>query len=297
MFDRTRWSAIGSGVPVAGDVGRVAAAVGIPPDEVAEVYRPLAALLAVLASARSEERRRVAKLMGLGGAEGPLMVGLTGGVAVGKSTTARVLQGLLPGTVEVVTTDSFLYPNAVLEARGLAGRKGFPETFDAERLLEVLSAIRWGTVDVELPVYTHSTYDVVAGATHVLRHPSIVIVEGLNVLQWPGTPNGVAEPGPGGLEVADLLDWSVYVDADEADMARWFTERVLRLRAQAEPGTYFHQFVAVPEDEVVAMAERVWADINLVNLRQHVAPTRPRADVVLEKDGDQRVRRIRLRGT
>ncbi len=298
-FDRARWAKVGSAVPMPADMAVVAATTGVPEDEVVEVYRPLAALLAVLAAARADERRRVADLVGLPREPTPLMVGLTGGVAVGKSTTARVLRALLPGTVEVVTTDSFLYPNAVLEDRGLAGRKGFPETFDADRLLAVLIAVRRGDADVEVPVYTHGTYDIVPGATAVLRRPSVVIVEGLNVLQWPGMHPGPAtvQAAPGGLEVADLLDWSVYVDADEADMARWFTERVLRLRAQATPGTYFHQFVAVPEDQVAAMAGRVWADINLVNLRQNVAPTRPRADVVLEKGGDQRVRRVRLRGT
>ncbi|HVX21725.1 MAG TPA: type I pantothenate kinase [Acidimicrobiales bacterium] len=298
-FDRARWAAVGTSLPVSGDATAVATAVGIPVDEVTEVYRPLAALLAVLAASRADERRRIADLVGLDHPPGPLMVGLTGGVAVGKSTTARVLRGLLPGTVEVVTTDSFLYPNAVLEERGLAGRKGFPETFDRDKLLDVLAAIRWGAPEVAVPVYTHGTYDIVPGAAHVLRQPSVVIVEGLNVLQWPGMQPAAVEvrPGPDGLEVADLLDWSVYVDADEADMARWFTDRVLRLRAQAAPGTYFHQFVAVPEDEVVAIAARVWADVNLVNLRQNVAPTRPRADVVLTKGADQRVHRVLLRGS
>jgi type I pantothenate kinase len=216
---------------------------------------------------------------------------------VGKSTTARILQALLRRSaghqnVDLLTTDGFLYPNATLMARGLMERKGFPESYDQRKLIETLAAIRSGRPEVQTPVYSHLAYDILPDEFQVLRRPKIVIVEGLNVLQ-------VSTKGehPEQVVVSDFFDFSIYVDAVEEDVARWFRERLLALRATVlqKPESFFHQFALLPEDEVSAIAARIWADINLVNLRENVAPTRGRAHLILDKDGEHGVRRVWLR--
>jgi type I pantothenate kinase len=216
---------------------------------------------------------------------------------VGKSTTARLLQALLRQSgdkpvVELLTTDGFLQPNAVLEARGLMHRKGFPESYDQRALMEALAAIRAGDAEVVTPVYSHFSYDIVPNEFQVFRRPSIVIVEGLNVLQV--TTKGVSRDH---AVASDFFDFSIYVDAAEEDIARWFGERLLALRATVlnEPSAYFHRFALLPEDEVAAIGAEIWSSINLVNLRENVAPTRSRAHLVLEKDGEHRVDRLSLR--
>jgi type I pantothenate kinase len=194
-------------------------------------------------------------------------------------------------SVELLTTDGFLYPNAVLEERGLMMRKGFPESYDQRKLVEALAAIRAGHAEVETPVYSHHTYDILPGESHVVRHPDVVIVEGLNVLQvnTQGAPNQVM--------VSDFFDFSIYVDAAEEDVARWFIERLQGLRSTAmqEPDSFFHRFASMSDEQVTAIAEQVWTEINLVNLVENIAPTRGRAHMVVEKDGNHRVSQIHLR--
>jgi type I pantothenate kinase len=301
VFTRERWAALGrrseSTLSMSDTERLVARGEPVSLDEVSEVYRPLSQLLALLADAGRERRQRMDEFLREDIAPSPFVIGIAGSVAVGKSTTARLLQALLRRSdgnpsVELLTTDGFLLPNAELEDRGLMARKGFPESYDQRRLMEVLAAIRAGDREVVTPVYSHFLYDIVPDEFHVLRRPSIVIVEGLNVLQVStkgvSSDHGVA---------SDFFDFSIYVDAAEEDIARWFGERLLALRATVlhEPQAYFHRFAALPPEEVANLGHQIWSEINLVNLRQNVAPTRGRAHLVLQKDADHRVDRILLR--
>jgi type I pantothenate kinase len=217
---------------------------------------------------------------------------------VGKSTASRLLQALLarwPGhpQVDLVTTDGFLLPQRVLEARGLAHRKGFPESYDVRRLIRFLADVKSGVPQVTAPVYSHLAYDIVPGEYQVVRQPDIVIVEGLNVLQ---TGSGRAgRPMP--LFVSDFFDFSIYVDAQEDDIEQWYVERFLTLRETIfrDPSSYFHRYAALSPAEAVETARSIWRTINLVNLRENVWPTRERAHLILEKGRDHAVRRVRLR--
>jgi type I pantothenate kinase len=303
VFTRAQWSArgrrIGSTLTAADTERLVATGEPVSVEEVTEVYLPLAELLTLLATHKRELDRRIDDFLGGPRAAEPYVIAIAGSVAVGKSTTARILQSLLQRgegqpEVELLTTDGFLYPNAVLEAGGLMERKGFPESYDQRALISALAAIRAGQDEVPTPVYSHLAYDIVPGAAHVVRHPALVIVEGLNVL-------GVNTKGasPEHIVASDFFDFSIYVDAAEDDIAHWFTDRLLALRATVlqEPEAFFHRFAALPDDELVAVAGRIWAEINLVNLRENVAPTRGRANLVLEKGADHLVDRVLLRRT
>jgi type I pantothenate kinase len=253
--------------------------------------------VAAYAASQLETRHQVDGFLGRESRATPFVIGVAGSVAVGKSTTARILQAVLrdrPGhpSGELVTTDGFLYPNVELEARGLMDRKGFPESYDRRRMIEVLSAIKAGHPRVEVPVYSHVTYDILPGRVQTLERPEMVIVEGLNVLQVSTT-----DVPPDHVVASDFFDFSIYVDADEGDIARWFGDRLLELRTGVlrDPDSYFHAFAEMSTDEVTAIAHGIWTEINLVNLRQNIAPTAGRANLVLEKDADHRVRRARLR--
>jgi type I pantothenate kinase len=226
------------------------------------------------------------------------VIGIAGSVAVGKSTTARLLRLLLARwpdhpQVELVTTDGFLLPNAELEKRGLLQRKGFPESYDRRALLRFVAAVKSGSPRVSAPVYSHLAYDIVPGEEIVLRRPDILLLEGLNVLQ-PARPRTTRVSG---LTVSDFFDFSVYVDAAQDDVRRWYVERFLRLRETAfrDPTSYFRRYADLDHDAAVAQAQELWDTINGPNLEQNILPTRGRATLVLHKGPDHTVRRIRLR--
>lgn len=266
--------------------------------EVEAIYLPLSRLLNLYVAATQGLFRATNNFLHLNDRKVPYVIGMAGSVAVGKSTTARILQRLLARwpkhpKVDLVTTDGFLLPNAVLDREGLMTRKGFPESYDLPAILRFLSDIKAGKPNVTAPLYSHLTYDVLRDEHVVIDQPDILIVEGLNVLQTGRPPRD----GRGIPNTSDFFDFSIYIDAELEDLQTWYIERFLTLRDGAfrNPRSYFHRFSTLTDREAIQTATRIWETINLVNLRENVLPTRPRADLVLRKGTDHFIRSVFLR--
>lgn len=267
-------------------------------DEVANTYLPLSRLLNLYVGATQQLFRATADFLGNPSVKVPFIIGIAGSVAVGKSTTARVLRELLAHwpnhpRVDLVTTDGFLLPNRVLKARGLMERKGFPESYDVRRLVQFIGAVKSGKDEVAAPVYSHLRYDIVPDELQVVRRPDIMILEGLNVLQG-GQPSA-RRRAP--FFVSDFFDFSIFVDARTTFVQRWYVERFLKLRetAFANPQSYFHRYASLSEREARDRARHIWSTINGKNLVENILPTRERAHLILQKAADHRVERVLLR--
>jgi type I pantothenate kinase len=302
VFTRQEWASLRADTPMTLDDEDVKRLQSLSDptslEEVEAIYLPLSRLLSLYVEATQGLYRATRTFLGGNGSKTPYIIGVAGSVAVGKSTMARVLRALLsrwPNTpkVDLIATDGFLLPNAVLRREGLMERKGFPESYDRPALLAFLTAIKAGKRNVTAPVYSHLVYDIVPGETAAIDRPDILIVEGLNVLQ----PSRLPHDGRGVPFVSDFFDFSVYIDADEAVIRRWYIERFQRLRKTAfqDPASYFHRYASVDEEEAAEIADGLWTRINLVNLRENILPTRPRADLILVKGENHAIEKVALR--
>jgi type I pantothenate kinase len=302
VFSRSEWAALRADTPMTLTAAELDGlrALNDPVSiaEVEEIYLPLSRLLSLYVEATQGLDRATQSFLGTRDGKVPYLIGVAGSVAVGKSTTARVLRQLLtrwPNTpkVDLITTDGFLYPNAVLRASGLMERKGFPESYDMQTLLRFLSDIKAGRRHVEAPVYSHLVYDIVNGETVTIDRPDILIVEGLNVLQPARLPSdGKAIPF-----VSDFFDFSVYLDASEALLRRWYVERFMTLRETAfrNPKSFFRRYADLSEAEALETANGLWSLINRPNLIENILPTRPRADLILLKGETHKIEKVSLR--
>ncbi len=301
-FSRAEWARLrdGAELPIAEEELEhlVSLSDTVSMQEVADIYLPLTRLLQLYFEA-SQQLYQVTNVFldYPSTSRVPYVIGIAGSVAVGKSSTARILQVLLSRQfgnlrVDLVPTDGFLYPNRVLQQRGIMHRKGFPESYDRRRLLQFMADVKSGVPRLEVPIYSHLIYDIVPYETRVIDRPDILIVEGLNVLQRGGRASRAPQ-----MFVSDFFDFSIYVDADELLLQQWYVERFLRLRETAfrDPSSFFRRYAELSVDEAVATARRIWREINYVNLKQNIEPTRERADLILEKGPRHTLERVYLR--
>ncbi|MCX7790077.1 MAG: type I pantothenate kinase [Chloroflexaceae bacterium] len=301
-FSRAEWARLrdGAELPIAEEELEhlVSLSDSVSMQEVADIYLPLTRLLQLYFEA-SQQLYQVTNVFldYPSTSRVPYVIGIAGSVAVGKSSTARILQVLLCRQfgnlkVDLVPTDGFLYPNRVLQQRGIMHRKGFPESYDRRRLLQFMADVKSGVPRLEVPVYSHLIYDIVPNETRVIDRPDILIVEGLNVLQRGGRASRAPQ-----MFVSDFFDFSIYVDADELLLQQWYVERFLRLRETAfrDPSSFFRRYAELSVEEAIATARRIWREINYVNLKQNIEPTRERADLILEKGPRHTLERVYLR--
>jgi type I pantothenate kinase len=296
-FERDTWAQLRASTPLTLGARELSQLQGINDqidlDEVATIYLPLSRLLNLYVTTIQDLYKVSSTFLGNAAPKVPYIIGVAGSVAVGKSTFARILQALLAQwpdhpKVDLITTDGFLHPNAVLKERGIMNRKGFPESYDTRELLRVLRDIKSGRAEVTAPIYSHVVYDIVDDERVVTRQPDIVILEGLNVLQ---TAEGFSE------FVSDYFDFSIYIDADEANIEKWYIDRFLALRESVfqDPDSFFKFYAELSDEEAVATARGIWREINGRNLAENIAPTRDRASLILRKAADHRIDRIQLR--
>jgi type I pantothenate kinase len=296
-FDRDEWADLRASTPLTIRERDLVALRGINEridlDEVAAVHLPLTRLLNLYVSATQNLHKVSATFLGAMAPKVPYVIGVAGSVAVGKSTFARILQALLARwpehpKVDLVTTDGFLFPNRVLDDRGIMNRKGFPESYDTKELLRFLRDLKAGCPEVTAPVYSHVHYDIVNGARIEVRQPDILILEGLNVLQVDAEADEF---------VSDYFDFSIYIDAEEDHIEEWYVERFLALRESVfqDPASFFHNYAHLTEDEGIAIARGIWSEINGKNLAENIEPTRSRASLIVKKGVDHRVTNVKLR--
>jgi type I pantothenate kinase len=297
-YDRSSWAALSSPRPLSlddADLERIRSTGDLlDATEVTDIYQPLAELLGLYVDTTMELHRQTREYLGTNGRITPFVIGIAGSVAVGKSTTSRLVRELLSlrastPRVQLVTTDGFLWPTAELEKRGILSRKGFPESYDRRALLRFVTQVKSGVSPVNAPAYSHLLYDRMDGEYQEVTAPDVLIVEGLNVLQPPATNSA--------LSVSDLFDFSIYVDAKPEHIAHWYEERFLTLQrgAFADPRSYFHRYSSLSEKDARAEARRIWSEVNEPNLVENIAPTKPRASLILHKESDHRVQRVLLR--
>jgi type I pantothenate kinase len=301
-FSREEWARLRADTPMTLEPHELEQLSGVieelSVDEVEQIYLPMSRLLNLYVAAAQKLHAVSSEFLGRKDGKVPFIIGVAGSVAVGKSTTARVLKALLARwpdhpRVDLLTTDGFLYPNAELEKRGLMSRKGFPESFDAERLLQFLGDVKSGVGRVTAPLYSHVQYDILPGQSVVVEHPDILIIEGLNILQPAEMPlGGAAIPF-----VSDFIDFSIYIDAAPDVIEHWYVTRFMRLRSTAfrDPGAYFHKYATVSPDETRKMALKLWRTVNLKNLEENILPTRRRAQLILQKAKNHKVQSVSLR--
>jgi len=302
QFDRKQWAALRDSVPMTLTEAEITRLEGINEDlsldEVIEIYLPLSRLLNFYISSDLRRQAVLEQFLGTSGQRIPYIISIAGSVAVGKSTTARVLQALLSRwpehrRVELITTDGFLHPNAVLKERNLMKKKGFPQSYDMHRLVKFVSDIKSGVPNVTAPVYSHLFYDVIPDGDKTVAQPDILILEGLNVLQ-----SGMDYPhDPHHVFVSDFVDFSIYVDAPEELLQDWYINRFLKFRESAftDPDSYFHNYAKLSKDEAINVATQLWNEINLLNLNQNILPTRDRASLIMTKVANHAIDNVKLR--